>query len=171
MTAALAEEMLADPVEAVRLRAACVLADIKTLVALADEAQPSVRAAAIDELAAYPDVPMVQRAIARLAVDALASEVAPAIARALVHVAHPRAEGVLVKLLDDPRDVVVAAALESLAAIGSVASVMALRTCQAEHPVHGWRARDAVAAIRARANLSAGMLALAERQGGELALA
>lgn len=170
-TLALARALRDDAVPAIALRAARVLVDLRKLAALALDGAlgAEVRAAAIAELAAYPETTQARRAIAHLVADGPAPEVAAAVAAALAHVRHEDAEAVLVGLLAGGPETV-AAAVASLAEVGTIGAVAPLAALRGSR--HGARARSAIKAIQARAgNPDAGRLSLAAAEGGELALA
>ncbi len=175
-TVALAQALRDDEVPAIALRAASILVDIRKLAALATaapvEIPAAIRAAAITELAAYPELARVQQAIARLVgsgpVSDIAPEIAPALAASLAHVPHPRAEAVLIEMLASDAAETVIAATGSLGSVGTITSVMPLMAVRTRPHL----ARAAIAAIQARAgNAVAGGLMLATDHDGRGALA
>lgn len=176
-----AQSALADPDPQTRFVAAKHLADAATLAALAtDSGVPgALRAEAVSALELHKSQPAARAAMTALVDEltrgALALPLVEALAYALAHVAEPRAESVMMNLLEYPNDQVRLAAIRTLGKIGTVEVVPALVPLRdrfmAFASLQASEARDAILAIQARAgHAEAGALALSE-EGGGLALA
>lgn len=175
-----ARSALWDAGPKVRLLAARHLGEAAVLANLtSNRAIPeATRAQALEALEQHNKHPEARAAIASL-VDELSQgglpqSLAEPLAYTLEHYPEPRAEAVLVNLLESPSDEVRVAAIRTLGKIGTVEAVPALVPLRdrflAFASLQASEAKDAILAIQARAGRAeAGALALSE-EGGGLAL-
>lgn len=176
-----ARSALQDRSSALRFIAAKHLGDVATLARLAaDAALPDAqRAEAMTALEPHKTHPEAAVAMSALVDELTRGELPPKLheplAYALGQTPEPRAEPVLMNLLESAEDVVRLTAIRSLGRIGSIEVVPALVPLRdrfmAFASAQAAAAKDAILAIQARAGRAeAGALALSE-EGGGLAIA
>lgn len=176
-----AQSALQDRDPQVRIIAAKHLGEIPVLARLAADrvASDALRADALTTLELHRTHPEAHAAMSALVDELARGELPPKLheplAYALGQIPEPRAEPVLVNLLESPEDEVRLAAIRSLARIGSIDAVPALVPLRDRFMAFASQqaaaAKDAILAIQARAGRAeAGSLALSE-EGGGLAIA